>query len=153
MGVEARWDAGSESGKLLVRVENTSGGLLPGFNVKAPVPPNWRSSPQSQSIIALGPGETHDLIFSITPSAMAAIRDVGAPGSLQERLSIQTGYKLTKEGLTIDCRIENKTNETMTEVLVTPWIPPGWKTNTWPLIRTLEPNKTEFVTINLDLAK
>ena len=153
MGVEARWDAGSESGKLLVRVENTSGGLLPGFNVKAPVPPNWRSSPQSQSIIALGPGETHDLIFNITPSAMAAIRDVGAPGSLQERLSIQTGYNLTKDGLTIDCRIENKTNEVMTEVLVTPWIPPGWKTNTWPLIKTLEPNKTEFVTINLDLAK
>ena len=153
MGVEARWDIGSDNGQLLVRVENTSPGLLPGFNVKAPVPPNWRSSPPSQAIIALNPGESCDLLFNITPSAMAAIRDVGAPGSLQERLSIQSGYNLTQQGLTIDCRVENKTAEKMTDVLVTPWIPPGWKTNSWPFIRTLEPNQVEFVTIYLDLAK
>jgi hypothetical protein len=153
MGVEARWDMGSEHGQLLVRVENTSPGLLPGFNVKAPVPPNWRSSPPSQAIMALNPGQSCDLVFNITPSAMAAIRDVGAPGSLQERLSIQSGYNLTQEGLTIDCRVENKTDETMTEVLVTPWVPPGWKTNSWPFIRILEPNQVEFVTIHLDLSK
>ena len=153
MGVEARWEPGSENGQLLVRVENTSAGLLPGFNVKAPVPPNWRSSPPSQAIMALEPGESCDLVFNITPSAMAAIRDVGAPGSLQEKLSIQAGYNLTQDGLTIDCRVENKTGETMTEVLVTPWEPPGWKTNAWPYIRVLEPNQVEFVTIHLDLAK
>ena len=153
MGVEARWDTGSDNGQLLVRVENTSPGLLPGFNVKAPVPPNWRSSPSSQAIMALNPGESCDLLFNITPSAMAAIRDVGAPGSLQEHLSLQSGYNLTQQGLTIDCRVENKTAETMTDVLVTPWIPPGWKTNSWPFIRTLEPNQVEFVTIYLDLAK
>jgi hypothetical protein len=153
MGVEARWDTGSDNGQLLVRVENTSPGLLPGFNVKAPVPPNWRSSPPSQAIMALNPGESCDLLFNITPSAMAAIRDVGAPGSLQEHLSLQSGYNLTQQGLTIDCRVENKTAETMTDVLVTPWIPPGWKTNSWPFIRTLEPNQVEFVTIYLDLAK
>ena len=153
MGVEARWDIGSDNGQLLVRVENTSLGLLPGFNVKAPIPPNWRSSPPSLAIIALNPGESCDLLFNITPSAMAAIREVGAPGSLQERLSIQSGYNLTQQGLTIDCRVENKTAETMTDVLVTPWVPPGWKTNSWPFIRTLEPNQVEFVTIYLDLAK
>tara|TARA_B110000438_G_scaffold278358_1_gene301832 strand:- start:5104 stop:5967 length:864 start_codon:yes stop_codon:yes gene_type:complete len=153
MGVEARWDIGSDNGQLLVRVENTSPGLLPGFNVKAPVPPNWRSSPPSLAIIALNPGESCDLLFNITPSAMAAIREVGAPGSLQERLSIQSGYNLTQQGLTIDCRVENKTAEIMTDVLVTPWIPPGWKTNSWPFIRTLEPKQVEFVTIYLDLAK
>lgn len=153
MGVEARWDIGSDNGQLLVRVENTSPGLLPGFNVKAPVPPNWRSSPPSLAIIALNPGESCDLLFNITPSAMAAIREVGAPGSLQERLSIQSGYNLTQQGLTIDCRVENKTAETMTDVLVTPWVPPGWKTNSWPFIRTLEPKQVEFVTIYLDLAK
>ncbi len=153
MGVEARWEPGSENGQLLVRVENTSSGLLPGFNVKAPVPPNWRPSPATQSIMALEPGESCDLVFYITPSAMASIREVGAPGSLQERLSLQAGYNLTQEGLTIDCRVENKSAETMTEVLVTPWVPPGWKTNAWPYIRVLEPNQVEFVTINLDLAK
>jgi len=153
MGVEARWDIGSEHGQLLVRIENTGSGMLPGFNVKAPVPPNWRSTPPSQAITALAPGESFDLAYNITPSAMAAIRDVGAPGSLQERLSIQTGYNLSQDGLTVDCRIENKTAETMTEVLITPWIPPGWKTNTWPFIRTLEPNQLEFVTISLELAK
>ena len=92
MGVEARWEPGSENGQLLVRVENTSAGLLPGFNVKAPVPPNWRSSPPSQAIMALEPGESCDLVFNITPSAMAAIRDVGAPGSLQEKLSIKNFF-------------------------------------------------------------
>jgi hypothetical protein len=153
MGVEARWEPGSENGQLLVRVENTSSGLLPGFNVKAPVPPNWRSSPASQSIMALEPGQSCDLVFNITPSAMAAIREVGAPGSLQENLNIQAGYNLTQEGLTIDCRVENISAETMTEVLVTPWIPPGWKTNSWPYIRVLEPNQVEFVSIHLDLAK
>ena len=153
MGVEARWDIGSENGQLLVRVENTSPGLLPGFNVKAPVPPNWRSSPPSQAIMALNPGESTDLVFNITPSAMAAIREVGAPGSLQESLAIQAGYNLTQAGLSIDCRVENKTEETMTEVLVTPWVPPGWKTNSWPFIKSLEPNQVEFVTIYLDLAK
>ncbi|MEE2747523.1 MAG: hypothetical protein VX473_03540 [Candidatus Thermoplasmatota archaeon] len=153
MGVEARWEPGSENGQLLVRVENTSLGLLPGFNVKAPVPPNWRSSPASQSIMALEPGQSCDLVFTITPSAMASIREVGAPGSLQEKLTIQAGYNLTQEGLTIDCRVENISAETMTEVLVTPWVPPGWKTNAWPYIRMLEPNQVEFVTIHLDLAK
>ena len=103
--------------------------------------------------MALNPGESTDLVFNITPSAMAAIREVGAPGSLQESLAIQAGYNLTQAGLTIDCRVENKTGETMTEVLVTPWVPPGWKTNSWPFIKSLEPNQVEFVTIYLDLAK
>ena len=149
MGVEARWNLGEENGQLLVNIENTSENPLPSFNMKAPTPPNWRASPPTQIIPRLAPGESAKLLFNIIPSAMASIRDIGAPGSLQENLSIITGYTLSTHGLTMDTRVENKTTEKMTEVLIMPWIPPGWTTNSWPYIRVLSPKKVEYVTISL----
>ncbi|HJM87785.1 MAG: hypothetical protein QF479_05045 [Candidatus Poseidoniaceae archaeon] len=153
MGVDARWNVGEENGKLFVRIENTNDSPLPSFNVKAPTPPNWRASPLAQSIPRLSPGESIDLIFNISPSPMAAIRDIGAPGSLQEQLSIQTGYTLSPHGLVMDSRIENKTNEIMTDVLIMPWVPPGWSSPSWPFIRILEPNKVEYVSLSLEILK
>jgi hypothetical protein len=117
--------------------------------MKAPTPPNWRASPPTQIIPRLAPGESAKLLFNIIPSAMASIRDIGAPGSLQENLSIITGYTLSTHGLTMDTRVENKTTEKMTEVLIMPWIPPGWTTNSWPYIRVLSPKQVEYVAISL----
>jgi len=151
MGVEARWSPDSESGNLLVRIENTSENIIPGFNIKAPVPPNWRASPDSQFTGTLNPGDISDLAFEITPSAMAAIREVGAPGSLQKSLTIQTGYTLSNHGLTMDCRVKNTSQETLYDTLLMPWIPPGWKTPSWPFIRNLDPSSTELVSISLEL--
>ena len=151
MGVEARWNTSDEHGKLLVNIENTGSGPLPSFNVKAPIPPNWRASPITQLIPRLEPGESINLSFNITPSAMSSIREFGAPGSLQEKLSIQTSYNLSQHGLTMDSRVENKTNEIMEDVLIMPWVPPGWRAPSWPFIRVLYPNQVEFVTINLNI--
>jgi len=153
MGVEARWNLGDDNGQLLVNIENTSDSPLPSFNIKAPTPPNWRASPASQPIPRLESGESTKLSFHIIPSAMAAIREIGAPGSLQEKVSIQTGYTLSPYGLTMDSRIENRTNETMYDVLIMPWVPPGWGAPSWPFIRILSPNQVEFVTIKLNIKK
>ena len=135
------------------------------LELKTPMIPHYRVSmskhlrpqigelPLAQSIPRLSPGESIDLIFNISPSPMAAIRDIGAPGSLQEQLSIQTGYTLSPHGLVMDSRIENKTNEIMTDVLIMPWVPPGWSSPSWPFIRILEPNKVEYVSLSLEILK
>ncbi len=151
MGVEARWTASSDHGHLLVRIENTSDTIIPGFNIKAPVPPNWRATPDALPTGPLEPGAMVDLTFRIIPSAMAAIREAGAPGSLQEKLHIQTGYNLSPYGLVMDCRIENKSQEVMHDTLLMPWIPPGWKAPSWPFVNKLEPGATETVSIALEL--
>ena len=153
MGVEARWNVGDETGKLFVKIENTNDSPLPSFNIKAPTPPNWRATPLAQSIPRLSPRESTQVVFTITPSPMAAIRDIGAPGSLQEQLSIQTGYTLSRHGLVMDSRIENKSNEIMTDVLIMPWVPPGWVSPSWPFIRVLEPNQVEYVSLSLEILK
>ena len=153
MGVEARWNVGDETGKLFVKIENTNDSPLPSFNIKAPTPPNWRATPLAQSIPRLSPGESTQVVFTITPSPMAAIRDIGAPGSLQEQLSIQTGYTLSRHGLVMDSRVENKSNEIMTDVLIMPWVPPGWVSPSWPFIRVLEPNQVEYVSLSLEILK
>ncbi|MBN74954.1 MAG: hypothetical protein CMA73_04685 [Euryarchaeota archaeon] len=153
MGIEARWEANSDQGQLLVRIENTSDVVLPGFNIKAPVPPNWRVLPDAQPVERLQPGETMDLVFVITPSAMAAIREFGAPGSLQEKLNVQTGYDLRPDGLQMTCRVENASDEAMNDVLLAPWIPPGWSCKSWPFFRYLAPKSVEISTLDLELKK
>ncbi|MEE3082462.1 MAG: hypothetical protein VX320_00040 [Candidatus Thermoplasmatota archaeon] len=151
MGVEARWTSSADHGHLLVRIENTSDTTIPGFNIKAPVPPNWRATPDALPTGTLEPGASVDLTFKILPSAMAAIREAGAPGSLQEKLHIQTGYNLSPYGLVMDCRVENKSQEVMHDTLLMPWIPPGWKAPSWPFVKILEPGSTETVSIGLEL--
>ncbi len=151
MGVEARWTSSADHGHLLVRIENTSETMIPGFNIKAPVPQNWRASPDALPTGTLEPGASVDLTFKILPSAMAAIREAGAPGSLQEKLHIQTGYNLSPYGLVMDCRVENKSQEVMHDTLLMPWIPPGWKAPSWPFVKILEPGSKETVSIGLEL--
>jgi len=153
MGVEARWEGNSDQGQLLVRIENTSNVVIPGFNINAPVPPNWRALPATQSFERLQPGESADLVFIITPSAMASIREFGAPGSLQEKLNVQTGYDLRPDGLRMTCRVENASDEVMNDVLLVPWIPPGWSSKSWPFFRYLPPKSVEVSTLDLELKK
>ena len=84
---------------------------------------------------------------------MAAIREFGAPGSLQEKLNVQTGYDLRPDGLQMTCRVENASDEAMNDVLLAPWIPPGWSCKSWPFFRYLAPKSVEISTLDLELKK
>ena len=145
LSVDTRWPAGGETGILLVRIINDGDIPLPMMRLAPPVPEGWTAKPSYIDVPVIGPGATclFDLRFMQT-------RRHGADEiPLSRKLSIATGYEMRNGNVTVTVRAQNRSMEPLVDVLIQPWMPPGFTADKIPFISRLTPDEVAVIRIPL----
>ena len=145
MGVDTRWPAGGESGVLLVRIINDGPIPMPMLRLKPPVPEGWTATPANVDLPIIAPGGNIPLRFEIRPDFRLSSEDI----PLTRKLSVATAYEMRSGEITVTMRVQNRSMEPLSEVLLTPWIPAGFAAEEVPFIRTLAPDEVAVIRMPL----
>jgi hypothetical protein len=145
MGVDTRWPAGGDSGVLLVRIINDGPIPMPMLRLKPPVPEGWTAFPPNVDLPIIAPGGNIPLRFEIKPDYRLTSEDT----PLTRKLSVATAYEMRSGEITVTMRAQNRSMEPLSEILLTPWVPPGFLAEEVPFIRTLASD--EVATIRMPL--
>ena len=68
---------------------------------------------------------------------------------LSRKLAIQAGYEVEAGQVNVTMRVQNRSMETIRDLLLQPWMPPGYKSDTIPLVEKLSPDEIGVVTMPL----
>ena len=145
MGVDTRWPAGGETGVLIVRICNDGTRPIPEMRLAPPVPEDWQCVPGSIDLPIMRPGDVILVRFEIKPVLRFGLDEI----PLSRKLAIQTGYEVEAGQVRVTMRVQNRSMETIRDLLLQPWMPPGYKTDTLPLVEKLSPDETGVVTMPL----
>ena len=145
MGVAARGASTKGKGVLIVRIENTGDRPIAPVRIAAPAPPGWTPNPSVADLPEIPASSFTEIAFEIKPDGRTQVQMEQAGGPLWSKVAVQTGYLVDRGFLRIDCRLENKTLERMENVLIQPWIPPGWDLPTVPRLRVLDAREVREV--------
>ena len=64
-------------------------------------------------------------------------------------MCIRDRYEVEAGQVRVTMRVQNRSMETIRDLLLQPWMPPGYKTDTLPLVEKLSPDETGVVTMPL----
>ena len=145
MGVDTRWPAGGETGVLLVRIINDGPIPMPMLRLKPPVPAGWTATPANVDLPIIAPGGNIPLRFEIQPNFRLSSEDT----PLTRKLSVATAYEMRSGEITVTMRVQNRSMEPLSEILLSPWLPPGFTAEELPFIRTLAPDEVAVVRMPL----
>ena len=145
MGVDTRWPAGGETGVMIVRICNDGTRPIPEMRLAPPVPENWQCVPESIDLPIMRPGDVILVRFEVKPGLRFGLDEI----PLSRKLAIQTGYEVEAGQVRVTMRVQNRSMETIRDLLLQPWMPPGYKTDTIPLVEKLSPDETGVVTMPL----
>ena len=145
MGVDTRWPAGGETGVMIVRICNDGTRPIPEMRLAPPVPENWQCVPESIDLPIMRPGDVILVRFEVKPGLRFGLDEI----PLSRKLAIQTGYEVEAGQVRVTMRVQNRSMETIRDMLLQPWMPPGYKTDTLPLVEKLSPDETGVVTMPL----
>jgi len=141
LGVDTRWPAGGERGMLIVRIINDGPIPLPMLRMKPPVPEGWTVSPPNVDLPIIAPGGNIPLRFEIQPDFQMSSEDV----PLTRKLSVATSYEMRSGEITVTMRVQNRSMEPHSDILLTPWIPAGFVAEEVPVILNLAPDEVAVV--------
>jgi len=68
---------------------------------------------------------------------------------LTRKLSVATAYEMRSGEITVTMRVQNRSMEPLSEILLSPWLPPGFTAEELPFIRTLAPDEVAVVRMPL----
>ena len=68
---------------------------------------------------------------------------------LSRKVAIQTGYEVQAGQVRVTMRIQNRSMETIRDLLLQPWMPPGYKSHNLPLVEKLSPDEIGVVSMPL----
>ena len=145
LSVDTRWPAGGETGVLLVRIINDGDIPLPMMRLAPPVPDGWIAKPSFIDVPVIGPGGNLPVRFEIH----AARRHGADEIPLSRKLSIATGYEMRNGNVTVTVRAQNRSMEPLVDVLIQPWMPPGFTADKVPFISRLTPDEVAIIRIPL----
>ena len=145
MGVDTRWPAGGETGVMIVRICNDGTRPIPEMRLAPPVPEDWQCVPESIDLPIMRPGDVILVRFEVKPGLRFGLDEI----PLSRKLAIQTGYEVEAGQVRVTMRVQNRSMETVRDLLLQPWMPPGYRTNTLPLVEKLSPDETGVVTMPL----
>ena len=145
MGVDTRWPAGGETGVMIVRICNDGTRPIPEMRLALPVPKDWQCVPESIDLPIMRPGDVILVRFEVKPGLRFGLDEI----PLSRKLAIQTGYEVEAGQVRVTMRVQNRSMETVRDLLLQPWMPPGYRTNTLPLVEKLSPDETGVVTMPL----
>lgn len=150
LGVETRWPAGGDHGVLLVRLVNDGDVPLPPMRLTAPVPVGWDPEPKSVDLPKLPAGGFVHLKFHIHPSHKHRQSSDSSP--LSRKLSIMAGYSVRQGDVRCTLRLQNRSMESLRDVLVVPWAPPNYSMPAAPLIEKLSKDEIAHIHIPMTIS-
>ena len=93
----------------------------------------------------LRPGDVVLIRFEIKPGLRFGLDEI----PLSRKLSIQTGYEVNAGQVSVVMRIQNLSMETIRDILLQPWMPPGYRSDALPLVEKLSPDEIGVVKMPL----
>jgi len=147
LGVDTRWPAGGDNGVLIVRLCNDGNRPIPEMRLAPPVPKEWQCIPESIDLPIIRPGDVILVRFEIKPGLRFAIDEI----PLSRKLAIQTGYEISAGQVNVTIRVQNRSMETIRDLLLEPWMPPGYKADVLPLVEKLSPDETGTIVMPLSI--
>jgi hypothetical protein len=145
MGVDTRWPAGGESGVMIVRICNDGTRPIPEMRLAPPTPDGWQCAPSSIDLPILRPGDVVLIRFKVKPGLRFGLDEI----PLSRKLAIQTGYEVSAGQVSVTIRVQNRSMETVRDLLLQPWMPPGYKSEVLPLVEKLSPDEIGVVIMPL----
>jgi len=145
MGLETRWPAGGEEGVLVVRVINDGPVAMPPMRLSPPVPEGWSSIPSSIDLPTIAPGGNLPVRFNISSNRRQSADEI----PLSRKLAITTGYEIRTGEVYVTIRAQNRSMEPLSDILLSPWFPPGYTSDTIPFVERLVPDEVAIIRMPL----
>ena len=101
--------------------------------------------PSSIDLPILRPGDVILIRFEVKPGLRFGLDEI----PLSRKLAIQTGYDVSAGQVRVTMRIQNRSMETVRDLLIQPWMPPGYKSEVLPLVEKLSPDEIGVVSMPL----
>ena len=148
LGLETRWPAGGDDGVLVVRIINDGPVAMPPMRMAPPVPNGWTSTPSSVDLPIIAPGGNLPLRFSISPNRRTNADEI----PLSRKLAVTTGYEMRTGEITVTIRAQNRSMEPLSDIVLSPWLPPGFTTEKVPFIARLAPDEVAVIRMPLRIS-
>ena len=140
MGVTTRWPAGGDIGVLVVRIINDGPITLPVMRMEPPVPEGWICTPKFIDVPAIRPGGNMPVKFEISAQRRYGADEV----PLSRKLGLSTAYEVRSGEVMCTIRAESSF-EPLHDVIIAPWIPPGFKAPKAPFFSKIEPGSEPII--------
>ena len=147
LGVDTRWPAGGEKGILMIRIVNDGDRPLPEMRLEPPIPKGWECEPKFMDVPSIRPGGFLPVRFDILPGSRISVEEI----PLSRKLSIQTGYEIRSGQVNVIVRTQNRSMETLRDIILKPWMPPGYTIEAVPLIERLAPDEVGTIRMPLSI--
>lgn len=145
LGVDTRWPAGGDTGVLLVRIINDGPIPMPVMRISPPVPEGWSATPSVVDLPIISPGGNVPLRFEITASRRYGADEI----PLSRKLAISTSYEMRSGEVMITIRAQNRSMEPLADIVLSPWLPPGFTTDKVPFVERLAPDEVALIRMQL----
>ena len=147
LGVDTRWPAGGDTGVLLVRLINDGPIAMPAMRLSPPVPEGWSSIPSSVDLPIIAPGGNLPLRFDIKSEGRYGADEI----PLSRKLAVSTGYEMRSGEIMVTVRAQNRSMEPLTDIVLSPWLPPGYTTAEVPFVERLSPDEVAVIRMPLTI--
>ena len=147
LGVDTRWPAGGDTGVLLVRLINDGPIAMPAMRLSPPVPEGWSSIPSSVDLPIIAPGGNLPLRFDIKSEGRYGADEI----PLSRKLAVSTGYEMRSGEIMVTIRAQNRSMEPLSDVILSPWLPPGYTTAKVPFVERLSPDEVAVIRMPLTI--
>ena len=147
LGVDTRWPAGGDTGVLLVRLINDGPIAMPAMRLSPPVPEGWLSIPSSVDLPIIAPGGNLPLRFDIKSEGRYGADEI----PLSRKLAVSTGYEMRSGEIMVTIRAQNRSMEPLTDIILSPWLPPGYTTAEVPFVERLSPDEVAVIRMPLTI--
>ena len=145
LGVDTRWPAGGDTGVLLVRLINDGPIAMPAMRLSPPVPEGWLSIPSSVDLPIIAPGGNLPLRFDIKSEGRYGADEI----PLSRKLAVSTGYEMRSGEIMVTIRAQNRSMDPLTDIILSPWLPPGYTTAKVPFVERLSPDEVAVIRMPL----
>ena len=147
LGVDTRWPAGGDTGVLLVRLINDGPIAMPAMRLSPPVPEGWLSIPSSVDLPIIAPGGNLPLRFDIKSEGRYGADEI----PLSRKLAVSTGYEMRSGEIMVTIRAQNRSMEPLTDIILSPWLPPGYTAAKVPFVERLSPDEVAVIRMPLTI--
>ena len=148
MGLETRWPAGGDEGVLVVRIINDGPVAMPPMRLAPPVPEGWLSTPSCIDLPTIAPGGNLPVRFNVSASRRYGADEI----PLSRKLAVTTGYEIRTGEVFVTIRAQNRSMEPLSDILLSPWFPPGYTSDSIPFVERLAPDEVAIIRIPLRIA-
>ena len=145
LGLDTRWPAGGDEGVLIVRIINDGPVAMPGMRLAPPVPDGLTCVPSSVDLPIIAPGGNLPLRFEVKANRRYGADEI----PLSRKLAIATSYEMRTGDITATIRAQNRSMEPLQDIVLSPWIPPGFTTDSVPFINRLAPDEVALIRMPL----